>query len=106
MTDFPLTPDEPDDDRLERYRPVRLVTAGLVPTADLPAKATKGADLSPAYTPCRCGVMVLTDRTAAGRRLAWDPAVMTYSVLWLNDEPVPQLRESRGYPVHTCVDKP
>jgi hypothetical protein len=87
-------------------RQVPLVSTGLAPTEDVPRKAAKGADTPAAYAPCRCGVMVLTGLTAAGQRLALDPSVTTYSVLWLNGEPMPQLRESRGYPVHVCPARP
>lgn len=59
---------------------------------------------SPAYTRCQCGRMVLTGETAAGVRLTLEPGNSpTYTVLWLNGAPMPQLRESAGYPVHQCA---
>ena len=101
MLDFMLEPDELDPKHPERRRPVRLVTTGLAPTADLPT-TRRGTHTPPCSTPCEaCSRMVLVGTTPTGQRLALDTGIRTYVVSW-QDTGGPTLHESRGYPVHTC----
>src|SRR6266516_8213333 len=98
MPDFPLTtgallrpPETPS-------RPVRLVSTGLAPTADVPASARTKPEPPPCYAPCGvCGGLVLTGRTQAGASLALDTGIKTYVVDWSHGAPEPELVESRGY---------
>jgi hypothetical protein len=103
MTDFLLEPDEIEPERPERRRPVRLVRTGLAPTAEVPTQR-RGHETPPCYVPCEaCGVQVLMGETASGTRLALDPHVRTYTVLWEPGAPQPTLQRSRAYPVHGCT---
>ena len=55
------------------------------------------------YGPCaRCGALVLTGSIETGEEVTLDPHQRTYVVVWLNNNPQPQLRASAGYPVHMC----
>jgi hypothetical protein len=102
MPEFMLEPDEIEPERSAPRRPVRLVSTGLAPTADVPPQGRK-KETPPCYAPCEaCGMQVLTGETATGTRLALDTHIRTYTVLWLPDTPRPVLHESRGYPVHVC----
>ena len=107
ITGFTLAPDETDAEGSARGAPqLRLVGTGLAPTADLPARATKGPDRPPAYAPCVCGTMVLTGITGllpGGERIALEVHSRTFVVDWDHGEAFPMLRESRGYPVHRCA---
>lgn len=103
MSDFFLEPDEIEPDSPARSRPVRLVTTGLAPTAEVPASARRGPAPPPCYAPCEaCGAPVLRGQTRTGTRLAMDVHVLTYCVLWENGAGMPLLEQSRGYPVHWC----
>ena len=100
MPDFFLEPDDLEPERPERRRPVRLVSTGLHPTADVPTSRRK--DHPPAYAACEaCGAMVVTGATACGMRLALDLHHKTYTLVW-HHEALPALQESRAYPVHQC----
>ena len=100
MPDFTLEPSDIEPERPERRRRGRLVSTGLHPHADLPTSRRK--DRAPVYVPCEaCGAQVVTGATASGRRLALDPHVTTYTILW-HHEAAPVLQESRAYPVHHC----
>jgi len=103
MTDFTLTPDEPELPDASA-RPLRLVATGLAPTADIPTARRKTPELPPCYAPCpRCGVDVLTGATREGRVLALDTHTATYTVVWGNGEPQPIFSLSRAYPAHGCT---
>jgi hypothetical protein len=89
-------------ERPVRSRPVRLVSSGLAPTADVPAAAHKDTQPAPVHVPCEaCGAMTLTGQTPTGQRLALDLHVRTYMVLW-HHEAQPVLHASRCYAVHQC----
>jgi hypothetical protein len=103
MSDFMLDPDESDPERPERSRPVRVVGTGLAPTAAVPALRRQRAH-PPCYASCEaCGERVLTGVTAQGQRLALDPQVATYVVIWEKQAPLPRLVPSQAYPVHRCL---
>jgi hypothetical protein len=62
---------------------------------------------SPAYAPCpHCGLAVLTGVIEEGNEVTLDPHQQCYVVLWLNNDPQPQLRLSAAYPVHQCQETP
>jgi hypothetical protein len=111
MPDFLLEPDEiepaPDEIEPETHtppRPVRMVSTGLAPTAEVPTTKRRKPDPPPAYAPCDvCGAAVLTGRTQAGASVALDTGIKTYVVDWHHGTPEPVLVESRGYPVHRCM---
>ena len=103
MSDFTLEPDEIEPEPPARSRPVRLVSTGLAPTAEVPSQRCTPEPL-PCYGPCEaCGGMVLVGRTPSGQRLALDTHVPTYLVVWEGRQPL--LHGSRGYPVHSCQKK-
>jgi hypothetical protein len=58
-----------------------------------------------AMTTCQCGARVLIGETRTGVPVTVELGIPTYVVIWGNGEPVPQLRESGGYPVHRCPDR-
>jgi hypothetical protein len=98
MTGFTLEPNELEP---ERRRPVRLVSTGIAPTAEVPRSTSP--EPPPCYTACEaCGAAVLTGTTDAGTRLALDTHVSTYLVDWEHGAKTPRLTISRGYPVHRC----
>jgi hypothetical protein len=102
MADFTLEPDELGPERPVRSRPVRLVSSGVAPTADVPAAARTDTEPAPVHVPCgACGALVLTGAPVDGRRLALDPSGRTYVVRW-HHEAQPVLSLSRAYPVHQC----
>ncbi len=105
MPDFILEPDEPDLDRPERSRPVRMVGTGLAPTADVPAVRTKGPEPAPAYHACPCGGLVLEGLAPQGEVVVLDPRQTCYTVLWEPGAPRPTVARSRAYPVHKCVPR-
>jgi hypothetical protein len=82
-----------------------VATTPVVVSEAMPASGTTRArEHPPASAPCpRCGVEVLTGRTATGEAVTVDPHQRTYVVCWLNNAPQPQLRASAGYPVHRCL---
>ena len=99
MPDFTLEPDEIE--RPTWSSPVRMVSTGLHPTAEVPP--TRRKDRPPVHVPCEaCGTMAVIGVTESGTRLALDPHVKTYTILW-HHEAEPALHESRSYPVHRCV---
>ena len=99
MPDFTLEPDEIES---ENPRPVRITSAGLAPTADLP-KQRRAPDTPPCLTACECcGVEVLFGQTLSGLHVAIELTQRTYTVLWEAGAALPTLHESRGYPVHVC----
>jgi hypothetical protein len=101
MPDFNLEPDELEPEP-PAGRPLRLVAAGLVPTADVP-RSRRTRDHPPCSAPCEaCGAPVLTGLTATGQRLALDLYWKTYVVQVAQGESMPHLVQSRGYPVHVC----
>jgi hypothetical protein len=103
VPDFMLEPDEIEPERPNRRRPVRVVSTGLAPTAEVPASARRGREQPPCYASCEaCGTMVLTGVTATGTRLAVEPQRLTYAVNWPSGTPEPTLYESRGYPLYRC----
>jgi hypothetical protein len=102
MSDFTLEPDQIEPEHPERSRPVRLVSTGLAPTADVPT-SRRTRDHPRCSAPCEaCGAPVLTGVTAQGQRLALDTQVATYVVIWASETPVPRLVQSQGYPVLRC----
>ena len=69
----------------------------------LPRRARKGREPQSCYVPCEgCGRLLLTGVTTSGQRLALEPGIPTYVVVWENQAPVPRLVPSQGYPVHQC----
>jgi hypothetical protein len=102
MPDFTLEPDEIEPERSSR--PVRLVTTGLAPTAEVPVHGRKGYDAVPCYLPCSlCSALVLCGATGAGQWLALDTGKPTYAVPWTPGTAQPRLHASRADPVHACA---
>lgn len=98
MPHFTLKP-EASGETLSRAP--RLVSSGLVPTADVPT--TKGKAQPDRYGACSgCGREVLQGKTRGGLQLALDVSWPTYCVVWDNGASWPRFEESRGYPVHQC----
>jgi hypothetical protein len=101
--DFMLEPDQIEEDRPERARPVRLVGTGLAPTATLPASRQRGPDAPPVYAPCSgCSAMVVTGLTATGQRVQVEPGRRTYTIVWHPQAALPTLQESRACAAHVC----
>jgi hypothetical protein len=103
MSEFLLEPDEIEPVRPERTRPVRLVSAGLHPTVEVPKSKRGAPDPAPVSRPCAaCGAVVLVGRPATGPPLALDTQVPCFTILWLPGAAEPRLDASRAYPVHQC----
>jgi hypothetical protein len=102
VSDFTLEPDEIERERPASARPLRLISTGIAPTADVP-RSTK-PDPPLCYTACEaCGLQVLTGTTSTGTRLALDTNIPTFVVAWTRHAATPRLLESRGYPLHRCA---
>jgi len=109
MADFMLEPDEIEPEkpeRLGRARPVRIVSTGLAPTADMPTGKRSTSAAPPAYGPCpQCGMEVLRGHTPRGQAVTVEPGRACYSVVWESSAPAPVLHASRAYPVHQCLER-
>lgn len=104
-SDFRLVADELQREQAGSAQTSRHVSSGLAPTAAVPTtRRPQKAPPTPCYAPCAaCGVEVLTGSTLDGTRVMLDTRRTTYTVLWLPDTSMPQVAQSRAYPVHECI---